>query len=96
MIRIVIENIFVFLLPTLVYVGWVAFVRNDWPGLAAVLKEAPLVRLFVLGALLMLTALLLFASQHRNAPGQTYVPPTFDDGQFKPGHAGEPTTSGNK
>lgn len=90
MIRIVIENVFVFLLPTLVYIGWIAFVRNDWPGLGTVLKEAPLVRLFILGALLMLTTLVLFASGHRNKPGQSYVPPTFDDGKLNPGHAADP------
>ena len=90
MIRIVIENIFVFLIPTLVYVGWVAFVRNDWPGLGAVLREAPLFRLFVLGAVLMLLALITLASRHENKPGQTYVPPSFEGGKLAPGRAADP------
>lgn len=96
MIRIVIENIFVFLIPTLVYIGWIAFVRNDWPGLYNVLRDAPLVRLFVLGALLMLTALTVFSSREHNKPGQTYVPPTFENGTLKPGRAADPEPSGEK
>lgn len=96
MIRIVIENVFVFLIPTLVYVGWIAFVRNDWPGIGAVLKDAPLVRLFVLGAVLMLSTLVLFASRDRNEPGQSYVPPTFDDGKLNPGHAAQPEPASPK
>lgn len=87
MIRIVIENFFIFLAPTLLYLGWVAFVRNDWPGLWTVLRDAPLIRLFVLGAALMLTTLTLFASRHHNTPDQTYVPPSFEDGKLVPGHA---------
>ena len=87
MIRIVIENVFVFLLPTLIYIGWVAFVRNDWPGLFAVLKAAPLVNLFIAGAVMMLLALLVFSSRTGNAPGEAYVPPSFEGGKFNPGHS---------
>jgi hypothetical protein len=96
MIRILIENIFVFLLPTLVYVGWIAFVRNDWPGLGAVLKAAPLFRLFVLGALLMLATLTLLASRHENKPGQSYVPPSFEGGKFEPGHVADPPPASSR
>jgi hypothetical protein len=87
MIRIVIENLFVFLLPTLIYIGWVAFVRNDWPGLFAVLKAAPLVYLFIAGAVMMLLALLVFSSRTGNAPGEAYVPPSFEGGKLNPGHS---------
>lgn len=87
MIRIVIENLFVFLLPTILYVGWVAFRRNDWPGLFAVLRTAPLVYLFVAGAIMMLIALLAFSSRTGHRPGESYVPPSFDGGKFQPGHS---------
>lgn len=87
MIRIVIENLFVFLLPTILYVGWVAFRRNDWPGLFAVLRAAPLVYLFVAGAIMMLIALLAFSSRTGHRPGESYVPPSFDGGKFQPGHS---------
>ncbi len=86
MIRIVIENVFFFLLPTLAYLLWIAFKRNDWPGVWPVLKDAPLTILFVLGASLMLTTLVAFSSRSHNQPGETYAPPVFKDGQLEPGH----------
>lgn len=87
MIRIVIENLFVFLVPTLAYIAWVAFVRNDWPGLWQVLRNAPLAALFVTGAALMLATLVAFSSKSRNSPGEAYVPPVLQDGKLKPGHS---------
>lgn len=87
MIRIVIENIFVFLAPTLAYLAWVAFTRNTWPGIGAVLKDAPLIVLFVTGAILMLATLVMFSSRTRNAPGEAYVPPAVQDGKLQPGHS---------
>lgn len=61
MIRIVIENAFIFLLPTLAYIAWTAFKLDKWPGLGAVIRAAPLVKLFVAGAVLMLGALAVVA-----------------------------------
>ena len=86
MIRIVIENIFVFLVPTLAYLAWVAFTRNEWPGIGEVLKDAPLIALFISGAALMLLTLALFSTRTHNAPGETYVPPAVQDGKLQPGH----------
>lgn len=86
MIRIVIENIIVFLIPTLIYVAWIAFRRNQWPGLFRVLSDAPLVWLFVSGATLMLSALLLFSSSSGGRPGEAYVPPSLQNGEIVPGH----------
>lgn len=87
MIRIVIENIFVFLVPTIAYVAWIAFMRNDWPGLGQVLRDAPLLKLFLLGAVLMFATLVTFSTRSRNAPGEAYVPPSVQDGKLQPGHA---------
>ena len=87
MIRIVVENLFVFLLPTLLYIGWVAFVRNDWPGLFTVLKAAPLANLFISGAVMMLIALLVFSSRTGHRPGESYVPPSIEHGKLSPGHS---------
>lgn len=61
MIRIVIENVFIFLLPTIAYIAWTAFKLSEWPGLGEVVRDAPLVKLFVAGAALMLAALTLVA-----------------------------------
>ena len=46
MIRIVIENILLFLLPTIVYVAYVYMTRDEKPGATRVLDDAPLVWLF--------------------------------------------------
>jgi heme/copper-type cytochrome/quinol oxidase subunit 3 len=87
MIRIVLENIFFFLLPTLMYLVYVAFKTNDWPGLWAVLKNAPLAQLFVTGAVIMIATLILFSSSAGHKPGEAYTPSTFQDGKLQPGNS---------
>lgn len=87
MMRIVIENFFFFLLPTLLYLVWIAFQRNDWPGLGTVLRQAPLLYLFVAGAALMLSILVMFSSRSHNGPGDGYAPPIYKDGKLEPGHS---------
>jgi hypothetical protein len=87
MIRIVIENAFVFLIPTLLYIAWIAFIRDDWPGLGPVIKAAPLTQLFALGTAMILTALVVFSSRSGNTPDEAYVPPLVQDGKLQPGHA---------
>lgn len=86
MIRIVVENIFFFLLPTLAYLAWYAYQHNEWPGFGHVLRAAPLITLFVAGAVLMLTTLVLFSSRSQNSPHDVYVPPEVIDGKLQPGH----------
>jgi hypothetical protein len=86
MIRIVIENIFLFMLPTVLYLAWVAFSENEWAGLPTVIREAPLLRLFVAGAALMIATLVTFSSRSHNNPHDVYVPPSIEDGKIEPGH----------
>jgi hypothetical protein len=86
MIRIVIENIFFFMLPTVLYLAWVAFTENEWAGLPTVIRQAPLLRLFVAGAALMLATLVTFSSRSHNGPHDVYVPPSIEDGKIEPGH----------
>lgn len=88
MIRIVLENVFFFLLPTLVYLVYVAFKTNDWPGLWAVLKKAPLAQLFATGAVIMIATLIAFSSSDGHKPGEAYTPSTFEDGRLQPGNSG--------
>jgi hypothetical protein len=90
MIRIVVENAFVFLLPTLAYITWVAFKKNDWPGIWSVLRDAPLVKLLASGAVLMLLTLAIFSSRTGHAPGESYQPKIFKDGQLQPGETRKP------
>lgn len=87
MIRIVFENIFFFLLPTLVYIAWVAFKDDEWSGLSVIVRRAPMLRLFIAGAALMLLTLIAFSSRSHNSPEDVYVPQSMHDGKLEPGHA---------
>jgi hypothetical protein len=51
MIRVVLENVLLFLLPTAVYFGYVLLTRRSASSAGDVVNEAPLVWLFVIGAL---------------------------------------------
>ena len=86
MIRIVAENILLFLLPTIVYIAYVYMTREEKTGSARVLDDAPLVWLFVAGALIVLVVLVTFGSRTGGIPGQTYTPPSLKDGRIEPGH----------
>lgn len=87
MIRIVIENIFFFLLPTMLYIIWVAFSEDEWSGLPIVLRRAPLVRLFFAGAVLMLGVLIAFSSRTSNSPDDVYVPASMVNGKLERAHS---------
>lgn len=84
MTRIVIENVFFFMLPTLVYVMWIAFKEDDWVGLPTIVSRAPLFRLFFAGAALMLVTLVAFSSHSDNSPHDVYVPASLEDGKLAP------------
>jgi hypothetical protein len=94
MIRVVIENVLLFLLPTLLYVAWVLLTRqpqaNGPDGEDAaqpkILDDAPLLWLFAAGAALVVVTLLAFESSSGGKPGQRYVPPSYKDGKIEPGH----------
>jgi len=93
MIRIVIENILLFLLPTAAYVGWVLIARPETlertPDgrirVSRVLNDAPLLWLAAAGTVLLIAALVAFGTTSGGKPGQTYVPPVYKDGRIEPG-----------
>jgi hypothetical protein len=94
MIRIVIENILLFLLPTLAYLGWVLIARPETlertPGGRVrpmrVLNDAPLLWLAASGTILLIVVLVAFGKTSGGRPDQTYSPPIFKDGKIQPGH----------
>ncbi len=98
MIRIVLENLLLFLTPALIYLAFVYLMRDAEPspgstgGAAAqkspasILDGAPFVWLFVLGAALVLIAMIVFGSTSGGKPGQHYSPPVMKDGKIQPGH----------
>jgi hypothetical protein len=86
MIRIVAENILLFLLPTIVYVAYIYMTREEKPGATRVLDDAPLIWLFVAGAALVVVTLVTFGSISGGNPDQIYTPPSMKDGRIEPGH----------
>lgn len=86
MIRIVAENIFLFLLPTIIYVAYIYLTREEKPDAMRVLDDAPLIWLFVAGAALVIVVLASFGSVTGGKPGQVYTPPSLKDGRIVPGH----------
>ena len=86
MIRIVVENILLFLLPTIVYIAFIYLTREEKPGASSVLDDAPLIWLFLAGAVIVVVVLVTFGSRTGGIPGQTYTPPSLKDGRIEPGH----------
>ncbi|WP_072372577.1 DUF6111 family protein [Hyphomicrobium sp. NDB2Meth4] len=86
MIRIVAENILLFLLPTIVYVAYIYLTRDEKPQASRVLDDAPLIWLFVAGAAIVIITLVSFGTITGGKPGQVYTPPVFKDGRIEPGH----------
>jgi hypothetical protein len=87
MIRVVIENILLFVLPAAVYIGYMLLVRTGNASATAVVNDAPLVWLFVVGALLVAATLIYYATvTPGGTPGQVYTPPRMGkDGRIEPG-----------
>jgi len=87
MIRIVIENILLFLLPTAIYVAYIALTRGDRgkQTTTQIFNEAPLLWLFTAGGALVLAVLVAYASIEGGKPGQDYAPAVFKDGKIVPG-----------
>lgn len=95
MIRIVIENVLLFLLPTLVYLAYAILTREDPApdsggntGSVArrAFDDAPLLYLFGAGALLVVVVLVFFGSNSGSSPDRAYVPPQMKNGTIQPGH----------
>lgn len=85
MIRIVLENVVLFLLPTFVYFTYKLAARRGEVTAARVLEDAPLVGLFIAGSLLMVGTLMMFGTNTGGKPGQEYQPGVLKDGKIVPG-----------
>lgn len=88
--RIIIENIILFLLPTLAYVGWRLIVRRPDERPSSVLADAPLMVLMATGTLIVLVVLIAFGNVSGGKPGDVYVPPRLEGGKVIPGHSEKP------
>jgi len=85
MIRVVIENVVLFLMPAAVYVTYVLLTRKaDEKG--DLLADAPLMWLMFAGTVVVFVVLIAFGSSSGGKPGQVYIPPSLNkDGEVEPG-----------
>jgi hypothetical protein len=88
MIRVIIENVLLFLAPALIYFAYVWLMRReDTEGRQqALFDDAPVLWLLLAGAVLVLVTLVAFGSFGGGKPGDAYVPPVVKDGRIVPGH----------
>ena len=94
MIRVVIENLLLFLTPAFLYFAYVLITggaqRGQSDGKSAnaetdMFGGAPYIWLFFAGTALVLLTLVAFSSNSGGKPGQHYAPPTMKDGRIEPG-----------
>lgn len=85
MIRIITENVLLFLLPTAAYVAYAVLKSRGQTTGSVVLSDAPLAWLFTAGAVLVVTTLLAFGTFSGGKPGQHYEPAVLKDGKIEPG-----------
>lgn len=85
MIRIVIENLLLFLAPTLVYLAYAYIQRQGNGSTQPLFDDAPILWLSSAGALLVVIVLVLFGTTSGNNAGQAYEPATYKDGVIQPG-----------
>ncbi len=85
MIRVLIENLLLFLLPTAIYLSIALLFRRADTPVVAVINRAPILMLSVLGASLVAIVLSLFGNVGNGKPGQAYEPAVFKDGKVIPG-----------
>lgn len=83
MLRVVLINLCLLLLPSLIYFAYMYIVKRNGEEAVA---QAPILLLFAIGALLMLGSIAYFIEFHGGKPGQRYYPPVIKDGVIQPGH----------
>ncbi len=83
MIRIVIENIALFFLPTAVYVLIMVLAKRS--SKAALIEGAPWFSLILAGTAMIIVVLVATGSQSGGKPGQQYQPAQIKDGRIVPG-----------
>ncbi|MEO1206126.1 MAG: DUF6111 family protein [Pseudomonadota bacterium] len=96
MVRIVLENIILLLLPTLLYFTYIFVMRGKSASRQQTIDDAPFIWLFAGGVLLMLGVMVAFGNMTAHKPSEIYSPPVFRDGKIVPGgySPGDPRRNG--
>ena len=85
MIRIVVENFLLFLLPTLAYAAYRYWSQGGNLSWSQILDEAPVIWLSIAGLVLVAIFLVGLGSTGGGRPDQTYYPAEYKDGKLVPG-----------
>jgi hypothetical protein len=85
MIRIILVNLLLLLLPLIVYFSYVYLRSRSEPD-EDLVANAPIFWLLAGGAALMLIALVFLVRWETGDPEARYVPPRYEDGVIVPGH----------
>lgn len=86
--RIVVENVILFLMPAAFYIGYRLLVQRSGQTPRQVMDEAPLVILFLAGIALIAATLVIFGvrgAEDEGRAGQAYEPSVYKDGKLIPG-----------
>jgi hypothetical protein len=83
MIRVVLTQLALFLLPLALYAGWL-FLRRK--SLSAGLDVRAIFWAAMLGVVISVGFLVAFGQRDTAPPGSRYVPPHMEDGTYVPGH----------
>jgi len=84
MIRVILINLFLLLLPFIIYFAYVYLVKGR-SGRNEPVNFTPLIVLFGIGLVLMMVAIAYFIQFESGKPGQQYTPPKVENGILKPG-----------
>ena len=87
-LRIVIENVILFLIPAITYIAFVMLVRRTGQTPRQIMDEAPLLLLFLAGVAMIAAVLLIFGvrgAEDEGRAGQAYEPSVYKDGKLIPG-----------
>jgi hypothetical protein len=84
MIRVILINLLLLLLPFIVYFAYVYLVRSGSKPNEPI-TMTPLIVLFAIGLALMTGAVVYFIQFETGQPGQRYIPPQVKDGVLQPG-----------
>jgi len=84
MIRIILINLFLLLLPFIIYFAYLYLVKGGRDKNEPI-NFAPLIALFGVGLILMMGAIAYFIQFESGEPGQRYIPPRVEDGVLIPG-----------
>lgn len=85
MLRTILWNLFLLVLPFLLYAAYVALVRRQRVSAGQAWDQAPLSWLFIAGIVLVIASFLVLGLVTEDSGKGRYVPARYEDGRIVPG-----------